>query len=223
MSECNENIWLYTIFSNRSGINSEADQYDANVQLDYFTVDLPGSEECVSFCIGGKGRDGCPTTPFPDEATLLSSLWAGLTPLVVGRHICGWKIYEQMWPRLINRSLHHGIPIPVWASNDISKRYTTVSLLDPANIYRQGIYQGIRPLPALQDVIRLWMDVIPPSEETLRLWVKDDPLDLCVHEATCVYLEALKVVTARYMNQQAPHAGRLDAYIEKEKEDDIPF
>lgn len=173
-------IWIYTLFK---PISDEGVAYDDNLALRHFTLDCD-VYPCVS------------KTDEPEDL-MLTSLWDMLNPIITGRFLCGWEIYDQIWPRLINRSLHHGIPIPPWAINDLAKKYTTINLIDIANIYKQGVYQGIRPLPPLHVAVKLWTGVDAIAESTLATLNSKEEIE----QNACAYLGALQATAARYFNE----------------------
>ena len=89
-----------------SWIDEEARRYDRFNRLVSMTV-LPVSADEMR-----KGVVMSPCNVYDDEneAALLTYIWNGLQDADGLRYqICGWKIRETIWPRLVNRSLKLGV------------------------------------------------------------------------------------------------------------------
>jgi len=180
-----DHIWLFPIFDDT--------QYDMrNTIVKYwamrssFTAGQP--DGCLEFRLG---------VDVQSESELLGRLWAELSPWVIGRTISGWRIYDRIWPILVNRSLVHRIPVPAWARQDPTKRWPTMTFFDLFSIYTQG-----RRYDSHDKDVTL--------SQALELWLPDDPLlpDIRPGDAVpphygCLCLNAMEKVVRLYEGDQA--------------------
>ena len=131
------------------------------------------------------------------EKSLLERMWENLSTMTTGRTLCGWRLIDTAWPKLVNRTLANGLSMPIWARNDLTKRYNTVNLLDAANIYRQGIFEGARPVPTLARCLKLWTGVELPEEVEISAKMNAGDWQF-VWANVCGYLSVLEDVKMRY-------------------------
>ena len=139
--------------------------------------------------------DGCIECRLGTEVTtehaLLYELWNYLTPQIVGRPIAGWRLYDRVWPALINRSIINRVAIPPWARHDPSKRWTTLTFYDVFGIFTQGkrLDNHDRDL-TLSQILELWL----PDEPLLPL-VADNVIP---EHYGCLALDAMQRVVQLY-------------------------
>lgn len=93
-----------------------------------------------------------------NERDLLAKIWDML--YCMDNRLCvlaGWKINDLIWPKLVNRSIHHGLEIPSsWKDGamDPRKKFADSSFYDLYTVYKQGIYG--RPDIELCQALELW-------------------------------------------------------------------
>jgi len=134
-----------------------------------------------------------------EEAGLLRGLWLVLQEARDYQTlICGWKIREDIWPRLINRSLALNVDVPDWAKPNISRRWFDVELHDIAMIYSCGVWDRARPLPALDHALRFWLGREYPSETNTKLLAEVKVNDPEVEAAVRLYLAGMAEIWLRY-------------------------
>lgn len=134
----------------------------------------------------------------------VSSLINTIVPTTVqgfplgGGTIAGWRLMNEIWPIIANKSFAAGCILPRCLMADPLKRYTTASnMLDISMIYTQGAAPNIRRLPFLADVLRYWgfTDKLPSPSE-IRADICRDPL-MAAHKVE-LYLLCLEAVIRQY-------------------------
>jgi hypothetical protein len=204
MAYTHDAVWLYPVFT----LNEMPDihyndrfnktTYDGDLTVRAYVMSVPDIG-CHMMFVGSPEFDKpeLGIMAVGSEKSLLERLWENLSGFVVGRMLCGWRMTDHSWPKLINRSLANGIGMPIWARNDLTKRYNTVNLLDAANIYRQGIYEGARPVPSLSKCIKLWTGRDLPEEVEISAKMNAGNWEF-VWDNVCQYLTLMDDVKNRY-------------------------
>jgi len=133
------------------------------------------------------------------EADLLARLWRELQHACRNQMmICGWKIRDEIWPRLINRSLALNIEMPDWAKPNLGRRWFDVELHDISMIYSCGVWDRVRPLPALDHVLQFWLGREYPSEANTKLYAEVNAGDPRVADAARQYVAGMTEAWLRY-------------------------
>ena len=197
-------VWLYPVFT-LNGIPDihyhekyNKSTYDDELTVRAYVMSVPG-QGCHMMFVGSQEFDK------PDqgivaagsERSLLQRMWENLGIMVPGHTLCGWRLTDNAWPKLVNRTLANGMSMPIWARNDLTKRYNTVNMLDATNMYRQGIYEGTRPVPTLARCLKLWTGAVVPEEVELSARMNAGDWQF-VWTSACEYLARLDEVKARY-------------------------
>lgn len=178
-------------------IEDEAKRYDRFNRLVSLTVlSVP-----LSVLRGDITKlDSCVIHRDDNEKALLTYIWNGFEEAYRNQfQICGWKIREDIWPRLVNRSLALDVPVPVWAKPDLSKKWFDVQLHDLATAYSCGVWGRVRPLPPIQYAMKFWLGRDFPREDEVRLKAEMNPSDEAIREATCDYVFGMAEVLHRYV------------------------
>lgn len=153
-----ELFWIFPVFENDDGdIPSITLKY-----IGFMSRYIGGGKECIDFQIGRKVVEDSPEVQTEKELLMLA--WEMINCYVTSNTIlAGWRLYERYWPLFINRTLANGIPLPVWARHDPTKRYSTLTIYDLYNIYTQGKRLDYRDRDlTLPQVLSMWNPSGPP-------------------------------------------------------------
>jgi hypothetical protein len=180
--------WTDRSLKDRDDMQFErAKKYDRFAKVSHVTW-RKGDNDCVSINIEECGN----------EQALLQAFWDNISLEVFNATPAGWCIFDKVWPRLVNRSLIYGITVPSWAKTDLKKKYSTLNMLDVAYIYKQGVYQGERPLPEIHHALSFWLGGAFPDEDQIRLKACVNPTDPTIEQAACSYIEGMAEIVRRY-------------------------
>jgi hypothetical protein len=179
-------------------IDDEARRYDRFNRLVSMTVlAVPGTNFTSEFL--QDPTNGCTVHRDQNETALLTYVWQGLDDAMSKQYsICGWKIREDIWPKLVNRSLALGVKMPPWAKPDLSKKWFDVQLHDISTLYSCGVWGRARPLPPIHYALKFWLGREFEREEDVKLKAEMDPNDEAIRSATCDYVFGLAEVLHRY-------------------------
>lgn len=179
-------------------IDDEAKRYDRFNKLVSMTV-LPLTPNQMNLEFITDPDSSCNVHCDENEEALLSYIWTGLEEAFAKQYsICGWKIREQIWPKLINRSLALGVKVPSWAKPDLAKKWFDVQLHDLSTIYSCGVWGRARPLPPIHYALKFWLGRDFPVEEDVKLKAEINPRDPSITDATCDYVFGMAEVMYRY-------------------------
>ena len=179
-------------------IDDEAKRYDRFNRLVSMTVlSLRADQLNLEFL--NNADNACTVHRDDTEEALLAYIWSGLEESMRHQYsICGWKIREVLWPRLVNRSLMLGVKIPAWAKPDLAKKWFDVQLHDLSTIYSCGVWGRARPLPPIHYAMKFWLGRDFVTEEDVQLKAEINPNDEAITEATCDYAFGMGEVLYRY-------------------------
>lgn len=193
-------VWqTLTTAQKEQWIEDEAKRYDRFNRL-FSVTSIPVT------CTSGNqlviDPSNCQLLQDDNETALLSYVWDGLDSAM--RHmywLCGWRIKEELWPRLINRSVALGVSIPDWAKPDLTRKYLDVDLHDLTQLYTCGVWGRKRPLPPIHYALRFWLGRQFPREEDVQLRAETDPKAGFIEDATCSYVIGMAEVMQKYTSQ----------------------
>jgi hypothetical protein len=155
-------MWMHTLI----GINPSAPIKEAQTDEDWYythrkndlhsmfthvlfkSFDSVGSVYTEGFWVGGNVKD---------EKELLSMTWEFIDMNAKMSVLSGWMMTDLVWPKLVNRSLRHGLVIPQeykLKSLVPTRRFSEGGFYDVYNIYKQGVYS--RPEVRLHEALELW-------------------------------------------------------------------
>ena len=179
-------------------IDDEAKRYDRFNRLVSMTVlALTPAQMNLEFL--QNPDSSCVVHADENEEALLSYVWNGLEDAMSKQYaICGWKIREEIWPKLINRSLALGVKVPGWAKPDLAKKWLDVQLHDISTIYSCGVWGRARRLPPIHYALKFWLGRDFPREEDVKLKAEMNQNDPSLTDATCDYVFGLAEVMYRY-------------------------
>jgi hypothetical protein len=195
-------VWLSDEAERTAWREEKSRQFDQFNRLASITM-LPVT---VEFLAGRQPTpaDRCQILAGLPEHELLTSIWAEFSRIrQLGMNIAGWGIREQCWPRLLNRSLCLGVPIPDWAKPNLARKWMDVELDDLSMMYSCGIYEKVRPLPRLNDALSFWLQREFTDEDMVLLQAEVKPDDPAILTATCEYVRGLAEVLHRYLRKEA--------------------
>ena len=135
------------------------------------------------------------------EIDLLRWLWHhlnGIRASAMGKLYAGGWRSDLFWPRLLNMSIKHGLPIHNWAKNNPFKRYQTFELLEISNIYACGAHPIVRPLPPLHLALKYWLGDTFMSEDELLRRASLNELDESLETETCRITQAMHDVLLKF-------------------------
>jgi hypothetical protein len=179
-------------------VEEESKRYDRFNRLVSMTV-LPIYVNQGSALLTAQGG-GCRIDQNDEEAALLSYFWDGMMEANVNQfQICGWRIRELAWPRLVNRSVALGVKMPAWAKPDLSKKWFDVQLHDLSALYSCGVWGRVRPLPPIHYALKFWLGRNFPREDEIQLKAEYNPNDESIRDATCDYVNGMAEVLQRYV------------------------
>jgi hypothetical protein len=113
-----------------------------------------------------------------DEAAAVSGFWTmvrgqAAAPWFI---MAGWRIRNELWPRLITLGIRYKVGIPQLLVGDPMQRFGGPKhLLEVSDIYTQGAYNNVRPIPELSDCLRI-MNIPPSSLGTTNPFVTTESL-----------------------------------------------
>lgn len=149
---------------------------------------------------GALNNINCTVHCDANEAALMSYVWTGLEDAYShGFQLVGWKIREDIWPRLVNRSLAQSVRMPSWAKPDLSKKWFDVELHDLAALYSCGVWGRTRPLPPIHYALKFWLNRDFTREDDVKLQAEINPSSDFIKDATCEYVFGLAEVLQRYI------------------------
>ena len=155
------------------------------VPREYLTGAAPLNDRCLMI-------SGLP------EAELLAAVWRELNDHR-DLNVAGWCIRDQIWPRLLNRSLCLDVTVPDWAKPNLSRKWLDVEMDDLSMMYSCGVYDKFRPLPRLHDALSFWLNREFPDEDMLMLRAETEPNNPENMATACLYAKGMAEALRRYL------------------------